>query len=110
MSNPPESNGPSTGVIRKWVWVAPIFAALFGGLTWWFGPGIGCKGSRMIPLGLANGLPAYAQYKPSETGDGYDPWAIQVLELSDGRIARMTFFLETETLFPLFGLAPHLDA
>ena len=78
--------------------------------TWWVGPGIGCKGSRMIPLGFANGLPAYAQYKPSETGDGYDPWAIQVLELSDGRIARLTFFLETETLFPLFGLAPHLDA
>jgi RNA polymerase sigma-70 factor (ECF subfamily) len=78
--------------------------------TWWLGPGIGCKGSRVIPLGFANGLPAYAQYKPSETGDGYDPWAIQLLELSGGRIARMTFFLETETLFPLFGLAPHLDA
>jgi RNA polymerase sigma-70 factor (ECF subfamily) len=77
--------------------------------TWWFGPGIGCKGSRVIPVGFANALPAYGQFKPSETGEGWDPWALQVLEISDGRIARMTFFLETETLFPLFGLPDHLD-
>src|SRR5207248_4598931 len=52
--------------------------------TWWFGPGIGCKGSRVIPAAAwANGSPAFGQYKPSESGDGYDPWALQVLELSD---------------------------
>ena len=33
--------------------------------TWWFGPGIGCKGSRVIPAGTANGSPAFGQYKPS---------------------------------------------
>ena len=27
--------------------------------AWWFGPGIGCKGSRVIPAGAANGSPAY---------------------------------------------------
>ena len=73
-------------------------------LTWWFGPGIGCAGSRVIPTLAANGSPAFGQYKPSETGEGYEPWALQVLELSDGRIVEFTFFLDTETLFPLFGL------
>src|SRR3954469_19260726 len=72
--------------------------------TWWFGPGIECAGSRVIPAPGANGAPAYGQYKPSPTGAGYEPWALQVLQLSGGRIAEMTFFLETETLFPLFGL------
>src|ERR671937_2224186 len=72
--------------------------------TWWFGPGIGCRGSRVIPTETANGSPAFGQYKPSPDG-GYEPWALQVLEVSGGRIAELTFFLDTETLFPLFGLA-----
>jgi len=79
--------------------------------TWWWGPGIGCKGSRVLPAGSANGAPAFGQYKPSPGGDGYDPWALQVLRLSPaGGIAELTFFLDTETLFPLFGLPPRLDA
>ena len=73
--------------------------------TWWFGPGIGCKGSRVIPTVSANGSPAFGQYKPSEDG-GHEPWALIVLELSDGRIEELTFFLDTERLFPLFGLPP----
>jgi len=77
---------------------------------WWFGPGIGCRGSRVIPTTTANGSPAFGQYKPSATGEGYEPWALQVLEVEDGRIAEFTFFLATETLFPLFGLPPRLDA
>jgi len=76
--------------------------------TWWFGPGIGCFGSRMLPVGFASGSPAYGQYKPDPAG-GYAPWALQVLELEDGRIKELTFFLDTERLFPLFGLPPHLD-
>jgi RNA polymerase sigma-70 factor, ECF subfamily len=79
-------------------------------LTWWFGPGIGCRGSRVLPVGAANGAPAFGQYKPSESGEGYEPWALQVLELSKGRIVEFTFFLDTATLFPLFGLPLHLDA
>lgn len=76
--------------------------------TWWFGPGIGCRGSRMVPVTSANGSPAYGQYKPSPAG-GYEPWALQVLELEDGRIKELTFFLDTQRLFPLFGLPPRLD-
>ena len=64
----------------------------------------------MIPTDGANGSPAFGQYKPSESGEGYEPWALQVLELSGGRIVELTFFLDTETLFPLFGLPPRLDA
>jgi RNA polymerase sigma-70 factor (ECF subfamily) len=77
--------------------------------TWWLGPGIGCRGSRVIPTTSANGSPAFGQYKPSEAG-GYEPWALQVLEVADGGIAELTFFLDTDTLFPLFGLPPRLDA
>jgi RNA polymerase sigma-70 factor (ECF subfamily) len=78
--------------------------------TWWFGPGIGCRGSRVIPTVSANGAPAFGQYKPSESGQGYDPWALQVVEIENGRIAELTFFLDTARVFPLFGLPGHLDA
>jgi RNA polymerase sigma-70 factor (ECF subfamily) len=77
---------------------------------WWFGPGIGCRGSRVIPTVGANGSPAFGQYKPSPTGVGYEPWALQVVELSGGRIVELTFFLDTETLFPLFGLPARIDS
>jgi RNA polymerase sigma-70 factor, ECF subfamily len=76
---------------------------------WWYGPGIGCAGSRLVPTVSANGLPAYGQYKPSPDG-GFAPWALQVVRLAGGRVAELTFFLEVETLFPLFGLPARLDA
>jgi RNA polymerase sigma-70 factor, ECF subfamily len=78
--------------------------------AWWLGPGIGCRGSRVIPTVAANGSPAFGQYKPSASGEGYEPWALQVLEVAGGRIAELTFFLDTATLFPLFGLPPRLDS
>jgi RNA polymerase sigma-70 factor (ECF subfamily) len=78
--------------------------------TWWYGPGIGCKGSRVIPVASANGAPAFGQYKPSDTGEGYEPWALQVIELEDGKIRELTFFLDTQTLFPLFGLPLQFEA
>jgi RNA polymerase sigma-70 factor (ECF subfamily) len=77
-------------------------------LSWWFGPGIGCKGSRLVPVGYANGMPAYGQFKPSPDG-GYEPWALLVIELRDGLIAETTFFLDTDRLFPVFGLPSRLD-
>ena len=77
---------------------------------WWLGPGAGCRGSRVLPTVAANGSPAFGQYKPSETGEGYDPWSLQVLEIEDGRIVEFTFFLSTERVFPLFGLPPRLSS
>ncbi|MGH3262631.1 MAG: RNA polymerase subunit sigma-70, partial [Trebonia sp.] len=76
--------------------------------TWWFGPGIACSGSRVVPAQAANGAPAFGQYKPSPDG-GYLPWALQVVELRDGAIGELTFFLATQALFPLFGLPARLD-
>ncbi|HEU5288244.1 MAG TPA: sigma-70 family RNA polymerase sigma factor [Candidatus Limnocylindria bacterium] len=75
---------------------------------WWFGPGIACNGSKLVPTHSANGSPAFGQYKPDPNG-GYAPWSLQVVELTPSGIDEITFFLETEKLFPLFGLPLHLD-
>jgi RNA polymerase sigma-70 factor (ECF subfamily) len=79
-------------------------------LSWFFGPGAGCAGSRLIAVESANGLPAFGQYKPSDSGSGYDPWALNVVRLGEGGVAELTFFLDTARLFPLFGLPPRLEA
>jgi RNA polymerase sigma-70 factor, ECF subfamily len=73
-------------------------------LSWWVGPGNTCRDSRVIPVESANGAPAFGQYRPKPHGDGYEPWALQVIEIENGRIVELTFFLDTETLFPRFGL------
>jgi RNA polymerase sigma-70 factor (ECF subfamily) len=73
-------------------------------LEWWFGPGKTCRDSRVVPTLAANGSPAFGQYRPVPGGEGYEPWALQVVELSGGRIAELTFFLDTKRIFPLFGL------
>ena len=72
--------------------------------AWWFGVGIGCRGSRVIPVGTANGSPAFAQYKPAANGVGYEPWSLQVVELTPSGVGEITFFLDTAKLFPLFGV------
>ncbi len=71
------------------------------------GTGIACRGSVLVRT-TANGSPAHSQYKPDGPG-GFVPWALQVLEVSDGRIARVCFFLDTARLFPLFGLPLRLE-
>ncbi len=76
-------------------------------LRFWVGPGAGCRGSRLLPA-AANGLPAWGQYRPSKDG-GYEPWALQVIELSAGRVVEFSFFLDTARFFPLFGLPDRLD-
>ncbi|MFF9667138.1 nuclear transport factor 2 family protein, partial [Streptomyces althioticus] len=76
--------------------------------AWMLGPGQGCRGSRLLPV-TANGGPALAQYRPSPDG-GHEPWALVVLEVSEGRITGLTNFLDTDVLFPLFGLPDRLPA
>src|SRR5262245_46904596 len=76
-------------------------------VQWCLGPGIGCRGSRLIPT-MANGMFAFGQFKPDPAG-GLAPWSLQVVELSGDGIAGITFFLDTERFFPLFGLPDHLD-
>jgi RNA polymerase sigma-70 factor (ECF subfamily) len=75
---------------------------------WMLGAGIGCGGSRLLPV-RANGSPGFGQYRTSGPGGRHEPWALQVLELSAGRIVGINAFLNTTSLFPLFGLPPRLD-
>jgi RNA polymerase sigma-70 factor, ECF subfamily len=74
---------------------------------WCLGTGIGCRDSRLVPV-VANGMPAFGQYKPSDDG-GLEPWSLQVLEISGGRIVGISFFLDTDRLFPLFGLPSRFE-
>jgi RNA polymerase sigma-70 factor (ECF subfamily) len=73
--------------------------------AWFLGQGAGCRGSRLVPT-VANGLPAFGQYRASGPSGRHEPWSLQVLEITDGRIAGTNYFLDTDTLFPLFGLPP----
>ena len=79
-------------------------------LTWWFGPGITCRGSKLVPTVAANGSVAFGHYRPNPSGRGHDPWAVMVLGIRNDRIAEFTFFLDTERLFPLFGLPARLES
>jgi RNA polymerase sigma-70 factor (ECF subfamily) len=75
--------------------------------SWCLGPGIGCRGSRLLAT-TANGSPAFAQYKPAPDG-GHEAWSLQVIETSGERISGITFFLDTRRLFPLFGFPLRLE-
>jgi RNA polymerase sigma-70 factor, ECF subfamily len=77
--------------------------------TWLLGRGAGCRGSRLVPT-AACGSPAFGQYRPNGPDGGYHPWGLIVLELSGDRIAGWNSFLDTETMFPIFGLPPRLPA
>ncbi|MFE7409917.1 sigma-70 family RNA polymerase sigma factor [Streptomyces laurentii] len=75
---------------------------------WMLGVGEVCRGSKLVAT-VANGQPAFAHYHPDPEG-GYAPWALIVLELHDGKIGGMDFFLDTKRWFPLFDLPDRLDA
>ncbi|ATB28655.1 sigma-70 family RNA polymerase sigma factor [Melittangium boletus] len=75
--------------------------------AWLLGRGSGCRGSRLVPT-AACGSPAFGQYRPGGPGGGHLPWALIVLEFSGERISAMNFFLDTEALFPRFGLPARL--
>lgn len=75
---------------------------------WYLGPGEGCRGSRLVAV-AANGSPAFGQYRASGPGGRHEPWALHVLEISEGRIVELHHFLDTPRIFPLFGLPPRLE-
>ena len=66
--------------------------------------GIGCKGSRLVPVQACGGMPAFAQWRDG----GATPWAIIVLEIGDDRITGLNSYLDVETLFPRFGVPMQL--
>jgi RNA polymerase sigma-70 factor, ECF subfamily len=69
---------------------------------WLLGTGSVCRGSRLVRV-QASASPAFGHYHL--TADGvYQAWAIIVLEMNGDRISAWNAFLDTEKLFPLFGL------
>ncbi|MFJ8589090.1 sigma-70 family RNA polymerase sigma factor [Streptomyces sp. NPDC093595] len=75
---------------------------------WMLGVGEVCRGSRLLPV-VANGTPAFAHYHPDPDG-GFSPWALMVIEITDGKVAGITSFLDVRRWFPLFGLPERLEA
>ena len=74
---------------------------------WMLGPGEKCRGSRLVPV-VANGTFAFGQWRSTGPGGSYEPWSIQVLEVSRGRFSALNFFLDTK-LFALFGLPDRFE-
>lgn len=72
---------------------------------WLLSFGMGCKGSRLVPVAACGGMPAFAQYRDR----GATPWALIVLDVDDTKITGMTSYLDVETLFPRFGLGTTLQ-
>ena len=76
--------------------------------TWMVQPGpSACAGSVLVPV-RANGVLAWGQYKPDLQRGGLAAWALLVHEVNGGKFSRMTFFLDADRLFPLFGLVDRI--
>jgi RNA polymerase sigma-70 factor (ECF subfamily) len=71
--------------------------------AWFLGIGAECRGSRLVAA-AANAMPAFGQYRPSGPGGSFEPWALQVIDISGGRVVAINSFLDTARMFPLFGL------
>jgi RNA polymerase sigma-70 factor (ECF subfamily) len=69
------------------------------------GQGRGCRGSRLLATS-GNGCPAFGIYRSAASG-GHEPFSLQIVEVTDGRIAGLHNFLYPE-LFPAFGLPTRL--
>jgi RNA polymerase sigma-70 factor, ECF subfamily len=67
--------------------------------------GIGCKGSKLVPVSACGSTPAWAQYRDG----GQTPWALLLLDVRGEKIASMTSYLDVGTLFPRFGVPLRLD-
>ena len=75
--------------------------------AWMLGPGITCKGSRLLPVRI-NGAPGFAIYRPTGPNGEREAFNVHAIDVVDGQVAGITYFLDTE-LFPLFGLPLVLD-
>ena len=76
-------------------------------VVWMMGPGHACEGSRLVPV-AANGSIAFGQYRASGPNGEHEPWGLVVIEARDGKVSGINTFLDTASLFPLFGLPPAL--
>jgi RNA polymerase sigma-70 factor, ECF subfamily len=74
--------------------------------AWFLGEGIVCKDGRLLPVEV-NGTAGFGNYH--KVGPGrWEPFAIQVIEVADGRIVGHHNYLYPD-LFPAFGLPPSIE-
>jgi RNA polymerase sigma-70 factor (ECF subfamily) len=74
---------------------------------WFLGQGIVCEGGRLLPVEV-NGTAGFGNYHRVAEGR-WEPWAIQVIEVSGGKIIGHHNFLYP-ALFAEFGLPASLSA
>ncbi|MDY7102485.1 MAG: sigma-70 family RNA polymerase sigma factor [Actinomycetota bacterium] len=75
-------------------------------VAWFVGQGIVCKDGRLVPVEV-NGTAGFGNYH--KVGPGrWEPWAIQVIEVADGRITGHHNYIGAG-LFERFGLPPFLE-
>ena len=74
---------------------------------WMLGPGITCRGSRLLPV-RGNGAPGFAIFRPTGPNGRHEAFNVHLLDIVDGRVAGITYFLDLD-LFPRFGLPLSLD-
>lgn len=70
---------------------------------WLTGRGAACRGSRLVPV-QACASPSFAQYRAAEAPGTYRAWGLIVLETDGEQITGWNTFLDTERIFPMFGL------
>jgi RNA polymerase sigma-70 factor (ECF subfamily) len=74
---------------------------------WFLGEGIVCQNGRLLPV-TVNGTGGFGNYHYVSPGV-WEPWAIQVIEVADGRIIGHHNFLYPH-MFPEFGLPMRIEA
>jgi RNA polymerase sigma-70 factor (ECF subfamily) len=74
--------------------------------AWWRNEARVCAGSVGLPVRV-NGTIGVAQYRPVARGHGFEPFAIQVIDVAGNRIRALDVFLDTR-LFRLFGVPSRL--
>jgi RNA polymerase sigma-70 factor (ECF subfamily) len=73
---------------------------------WFLNQGIHCQDGRLVPV-VVNGGPGFGNYH--KVADGrWEPFAIQIIEVVDGRIAGHHNFFNLD--FADFGLPPFIEA
>jgi len=76
-------------------------------VAWMTGPGHACEGSRLVSIAV-NGTAGFGSYRSAGPGR-WEPWAVQLIEVADGKIVGHNSFVYPE-LFAQLGLPPHLTA
>ncbi|CAN5196539.1 hypothetical protein BH23ACT9_BH23ACT9_00240 [soil metagenome] len=75
---------------------------------WFLEQGAACRGSKLLPV-TVSGTAGFGSYKAFNPGV-WEPWALQVIEVVDGRISGHHNFLcpQDPAVFARYGLPPRI--